>query len=1469
MTLSNNIVSQFAKLTVNNTRKSSSESIVYGTTVKYDGKTYVKLDGSDLLTPVQTTSSTNDGDRVSVMIKNHSATIMGNITDPSASSEVVKELGNKITEFEIIIADKISTKELEVESARIDQLVSDNIIIGESLTANKASIDELEAEYVKITGRLEATEGSIEKLEATKLSADVADLKYATITDLNATDVKIYNLESTYGDFKVLVTNKFDTIDASIKNLDATYATITDMDVERARIDELEADIANIDLLEADVANIETLIFGSATGNVIQTSFANAVIAQLGNAQIKSAMIENLSADKITAGDIITNNVRVMSEDGKLLISDETIQISDNTRVRVQIGKDGAGDYSINIWDADGKLMFSEGGITDNAIKEAIIRNDMVSDDANISAYKLDINSLFSAINEDGSNTIKSSRIYLNDKEQTLDVAFTEINTTVNQNGTAISETKANLTKAKADLIAITSRTDATEEEIEAAQAAVIKAQAAADAAQADANKNADDISSLQSSVSSQGTQLSVIQGKINSKVWQEDIDVVIDDVESLETRYSELDQTVDGISATVVSHSSQISNKAEKSSVTEVRDQVSNLELSLNGFKTTVSDTYATITDLNNVQDEVDTLGTRITNTETSIVQNSEAILLRATKEELETVSDAVSTARAKANAAQETADIAKANAQTAQNEADAAKAAAEAAQEDADKAESELATTKANLESVTSRVGATESEIEAARLAVNEAQEAADKAQADANTANEKAANAQSTADTAKTNAANAQTAADKAKATADKAQADVNALDDRVITAETTINQNSENITLAAKKIMANENAIADFKLTADGLTSRVSGAETDAEQALINAANAQSDIDNLEIGGRNILYNSSFEENHNEWTGTEPEFVEKYGRKCAHFNHNALQSTKYVLQYITDKLEPDTTYTISGWILTENVTKGTTNHTCMFYTSGSYDNDGTSTLFGIGSKGFPINEGIGEWQRINAILKTDSEKFTRATSLYIAVHTRDMIGDVYFSELKLEKGNRPTDWTPAPEDMATSIEVQNAQATADSKNQTFEGEDNPNYTSEGNIQPLFTNQVPISIDTDGSIYNTVGYKEGYRIRSGGAETTSTNTCACTGYIPVHGNDVIRISGTDFLSVVAENAINVSDVNFTNLGQLAANAGNGYGIINTTYKDYNFSSIKEETNGVYKWIVPPSESGIAFIRITAKTTDVSQFIVTINEEIAYGEVGATGNPNSPSVEWKANGTESAHIGDLYVDTLTGYLYRWELTDGVYEWKLVKDSDIAAANDNATDAQNTAKENTEKIAQSESLIQQLKDSISMLVVDGSGESLMTQTTDGWVFSTESIQNQVDATSSSLADLIGRVGTSEAAIEVLSNSVKEFGVIAEYVHIGSYTYTDENGTIQTEPSIDLFETDTGFKLKITNTRILFTDGENEIVRIDSKSKTLTTPNAVVENELQIGSDDSTNGVWVWQKRANGNLGLVWKGVNS
>ena len=55
MSLSSDLISEFVKVTKDEKEKSN-ETIVYATAVEYNGTTYVKLDGSELLTPVSTTN---------------------------------------------------------------------------------------------------------------------------------------------------------------------------------------------------------------------------------------------------------------------------------------------------------------------------------------------------------------------------------------------------------------------------------------------------------------------------------------------------------------------------------------------------------------------------------------------------------------------------------------------------------------------------------------------------------------------------------------------------------------------------------------------------------------------------------------------------------------------------------------------------------------------------------------------------------------------------------------------------------------------------------------------------------------------------------------------------------------------------------------------------------------------------------------------------------------------------------------------------------------------------------------------------------------------------------------------------------------------------------------------------------------------------------------------------------------------
>ena len=424
MALSNDLISQFVKLT-NDETKDKPSNTVYGTVKELNGEKYVQIDGSERLTRASQVTDTKVGDRVIVTIENHTATVTGNISSPSASSERVEDLGGDIQKVAILMAGKIDAEQVVADWAKIEQLITNKLTVSDRLDAAEAVIVTLDATYARFD-ELAATNAAIVNLEAK--DAEITNLfaYYATLEKLEATNAKIGNLEAEDADIRKLFANY-----ATINKLENEYAKITYLTTNYATIVSLDAVDAKIGALDTRVANINTLTSEFISGDTVHTNFANAVIAQLGDAQIKSAMIEDISAAKITSGDIITDKVNVKSQDGRLLISDQTMQISDTSRVRVQIGKDASGDYSINVWDSFGKLMFSKGGITEDAVKDKIIRDDMVKDNANISASKLDINSLFEVINEDGSNTIKSTKVYLDEEGQTLDVSFKSMTTKI------------------------------------------------------------------------------------------------------------------------------------------------------------------------------------------------------------------------------------------------------------------------------------------------------------------------------------------------------------------------------------------------------------------------------------------------------------------------------------------------------------------------------------------------------------------------------------------------------------------------------------------------------------------------------------------------------------------------------------------------------------------------------------------------------------------------------------------------------------------------------------------------------------------------------------------------------------------------------------------------------------------------------------------------------------------------------
>ena len=254
--------------------------------------------------------------------------------------------------------------------------------------------------------------------------ADLVLINKAVIENADITKANIENLKAHQAYIDQLKANKIEAVTATIVTLTANKATINE-----ANIAKLQADYAHVGVLNADVADIKTLMFGSATGKSLTTEFANAVVSVIGNAQIKDAMIDSISAGKITALDLNTTKFKVHSENGMSYWQDNTIIIKDTDRIRVQIGKDANSDYNMYVWDKAGNLMFDALGLTEKGVTRKVVRDDIVQDNANINASKLDIETLFNVINNDNTHTLKSNKIYLDNEGQTLNVIMQAIKT--------------------------------------------------------------------------------------------------------------------------------------------------------------------------------------------------------------------------------------------------------------------------------------------------------------------------------------------------------------------------------------------------------------------------------------------------------------------------------------------------------------------------------------------------------------------------------------------------------------------------------------------------------------------------------------------------------------------------------------------------------------------------------------------------------------------------------------------------------------------------------------------------------------------------------------------------------------------------------------------------------------------------------------------------------------------------------
>ena len=258
MGLSYDLISEFVKIT-NDKKEKPKEGTVYATIVGSDNMKYVKIDGSDLLTPMDTTTDIEDGERVTVMIKDHKATVTGNITSPSVSSGTVNTVvGNAV-------GDKFTVVNSQIENLVAKDSYLENAYVQNSQVVN-SKIENLEAADSRIENSV------IENF-------NVID---GVVQDLRATNADIEVLHADFAEIKTLVNGNLTSDNILAFKITADKVTVEDAFIKDAMIDTISAAKINAGRINTNMVSI-----GSEDGGMLITGSTQQFTDKNGNVRIQ------------------------------------------------------------------------------------------------------------------------------------------------------------------------------------------------------------------------------------------------------------------------------------------------------------------------------------------------------------------------------------------------------------------------------------------------------------------------------------------------------------------------------------------------------------------------------------------------------------------------------------------------------------------------------------------------------------------------------------------------------------------------------------------------------------------------------------------------------------------------------------------------------------------------------------------------------------------------------------------------------------------------------------------------------------------------------------------------------------------------------------------------------------------------------------------------------------------------------
>lgn len=196
-------------------------------------------------------------------------------------------------------------------------------------------------------------------------------------------------------------------------------------------------------------------------------------------------------------------------------------------------------------------------------------------------------------------------------------------------------------------------------------------------------------------------------------------------------------------------------------------------------------------------------------------------------------------------------------------------------------------------------------------------------------------------------------------------------------------------------------------------ADGLV--VKGNLYVSSGAVASTSDVNTAVNNVQVGGRNLLLNSNFSKGiWSGWGGTRTIVSDDKFGKAIQMNGAMLGDSQ---SFANKRILSTDIVTLSFWA------KADKNMTCSTQISNG---DSSKLMFGFRS--FNVTT---SWQKY---IFTTTSGIDSDDSINIYVYATET---ALFANFKIELGNKATDWTPAPEDVDASIATKVATTTYDAK------------------------------------------------------------------------------------------------------------------------------------------------------------------------------------------------------------------------------------------------------------------------------------------------------------------------------------------------------------------------------------------------------------------------------------------------